>query len=126
MSPFSSLDVHIEISLLSLIETVPYLLGSWIAECVDASLGACALSAVEARIDSEKSRVQMAGAPPNLYQLVTEKTRNLGMRTGLLIQNLGRPGYARDDEANAARSNTLLDHLCPLFKTALPSTSLYI
>ncbi|CDI73910.1 proteasome PCI domain-containing protein, putative [Eimeria praecox] len=57
---------------------------------------------LEARIDSEKNRVQMAGAPPSLYQLVTDKTRNLGMRTSLLIQNLGRPGYNRDEESNAA------------------------
>ncbi|CDJ64028.1 proteasome PCI domain-containing protein, putative [Eimeria necatrix] len=60
---------------------------------------------LEARIDSEKNRVQMAGAPPSLYQLVTDKTRNLGMRTSLLIQNLGRPGYNRDEEANAARGS---------------------
>lgn len=58
---------------------------------------------LEARIDSEKNRVQMAGTPPNLYQLVTEKTHNLSMRTGLLIQNLGRPGYSKDDEANVPR-----------------------
>lgn len=58
---------------------------------------------LEARIDSEKNRVQMAGSPTSLYQVVTEKTRNLGIRTGLLIQNLGRPGYSRDEEGNQTR-----------------------
>ena len=47
----------------------------------------------------------MAGAPPSLYQLVTDKTRNLGMRTSLLIQNLGRPGYNKDEESNAVRGS---------------------
>ena len=64
-----------------------------------AATAASAAAGAEARIDSEKSRVQMAGTPPSLYQLVTDKTRNLGMRTALLIQNLTRPGYTRDDEA---------------------------
>lgn len=45
----------------------------------------------------------MAGVPPSLYQIVTEKTRNLSMRSGLLIQNLGRSGYGRDDEGGNGR-----------------------
>ncbi|KAL8428123.1 hypothetical protein Efla_005826 [Eimeria flavescens] len=60
---------------------------------------------LEARIDSEKNRVQMAAAPPSFHQLVTEKTRNLGLRTGILIQNLTRPGYYRDEDAAAVRGN---------------------
>ncbi|KAL8451648.1 hypothetical protein Emed_001810 [Eimeria media] len=60
---------------------------------------------LEARIDSEKNRVQMAAAPPSLHQLATEKTRNLGLRSGILIQNLARPGYYRDEDPNAVRGN---------------------
>ncbi|KAL8275230.1 hypothetical protein Esti_000814 [Eimeria stiedai] len=60
---------------------------------------------LEARIDSEKNRVQMAAAPPSLHQLATEKTRNLGLRSGILIQNLARPGYYRDEDPGAGRGN---------------------
>jgi len=43
---------------------------------------------LDARIDSEKSRVVMSKAPPNVYQQVIEKTKNLSFRTTMLLSNL--------------------------------------
>merc|ERR1711933_457815 len=43
---------------------------------------------LDARIDSEKSRVVMSKAPPSVYQQVIEKTRNLSFRSTMLLSNL--------------------------------------
>lgn len=43
---------------------------------------------LDARIDSEKSRVVMTKAPPNVYQQVIEKTKNLAFRSTMLVSNL--------------------------------------
>jgi len=43
---------------------------------------------LDARIDSEKSRVVMSKAPPNVYQQVIEKTKNLSFRSSMLLSNL--------------------------------------
>mmetsp|Transcript_120539 Transcript_120539/g.300699 ORF Transcript_120539/g.300699 Transcript_120539/m.300699 type:complete len:459 (-) Transcript_120539:136-1512(-) len=43
---------------------------------------------LEARIDSEKSRVVMTKAPPNVYQQVIEKTKNLAFRSTMLVSNM--------------------------------------
>jgi len=43
---------------------------------------------LDARIDSEKSRVVMSKAPPSVYQQVIEKTRNLPFRSTMLLSNL--------------------------------------
>mmetsp|Transcript_51825 Transcript_51825/g.160750 ORF Transcript_51825/g.160750 Transcript_51825/m.160750 type:complete len:463 (+) Transcript_51825:92-1480(+) len=43
---------------------------------------------LDARIDSEKSRVVMSKAPPSIYQQVIEKTKNLAFRSTMLLSNL--------------------------------------
>merc|ERR1712146_631172 len=43
---------------------------------------------LDARIDSEKSRVVMSKAPASVYQQVIEKTKNLSFRSTMLIANL--------------------------------------
>jgi len=43
---------------------------------------------LEARIDSEKGRVVMSKAPPDVYQQVIEKTKNLSFRSTMLLSNL--------------------------------------
>jgi len=43
---------------------------------------------LDARIDSEKKRVVMTKAPPNVYQQVIEKTKNLAFRSTMLVSNL--------------------------------------
>jgi len=43
---------------------------------------------LDARIDSEKSRVVMSKAPPSVYQQVLEKTKNLSFRSTMLLSNL--------------------------------------
>merc|ERR1712061_349861 len=43
---------------------------------------------LNARIDSEKSRVVMSKAPPSVYQQVIEKTKNLSFRSTMLLSNL--------------------------------------
>eukprot|EP00922_Rhytidocystis_sp_ex-Travisia-forbesii_P034420 GHVS01051104.1.p1 GENE.GHVS01051104.1~~GHVS01051104.1.p1 ORF type:complete len:561 (+),score=82.27 GHVS01051104.1:74-1684(+) len=43
---------------------------------------------LEAKIDSEKNRVEMCGFSPNLYQQVVEKTRSLLNRSNLVYTNL--------------------------------------
>jgi len=43
---------------------------------------------LDARIDSEKSRVVMSKAPPSVYQQVIEKTKNLAFRSTMLLSNL--------------------------------------
>merc|ERR1711957_727240 len=43
---------------------------------------------LDARIDSEKSRVVMTKAPPNVYQQVIEKTKNLAFRSTMLVSNM--------------------------------------
>ncbi|KFG64027.1 PCI domain-containing protein [Toxoplasma gondii RUB] len=63
---------------------------------------------LEARIDSEKNRVQMSAAPPNLYQQVIDKTRNLCIRSNLILQNIARPaGFTgrEGDDVVTSRTN---------------------
>merc|ERR1712066_301339 len=43
---------------------------------------------LDARIDSEKSRVVMSKAPASVYQQVIEKTKNLSFRSTMLLSNL--------------------------------------
>lgn len=43
---------------------------------------------LDARIDSERSRVVMSKAPPSVYQQVIEKTKNLSFRSTMLLSNL--------------------------------------
>jgi len=43
---------------------------------------------LDARIDSEKNRVVMTKAPPNVYQQVIEKTKNLAFRSTMLVSNM--------------------------------------
>merc|ERR1712032_1236892 len=43
---------------------------------------------LDARIDSEKSRVVMSKAPPSVYQQVIEKTKNLSFRSTMTLSNL--------------------------------------
>jgi translation initiation factor 3 subunit E len=43
---------------------------------------------LDARIDSEKSRVVMSKAPPSVYHQVIEKTKNLSFRSTMLLSNL--------------------------------------
>jgi len=43
---------------------------------------------LDARIDSEKNRVVMTKAQPNVYQQVIEKTKNLAFRSTMLVSNL--------------------------------------
>jgi len=49
---------------------------------------------LEARIDSEKSRVVMSKAPMSVHQQVIEKTKNLAFRSTMLLSNLEK----RDQE----------------------------
>lgn len=51
---------------------------------------------LDARIDSEKSRVVMTKAPPNVYQQVIEKTKNLAFRSTMLVSNLEKDGKPKD------------------------------
>jgi len=51
---------------------------------------------LDARIDSEKSRVVMTKARPDVYQQVIEKTKNLAFRSTMLVSNLeNEPGRVR-------------------------------
>jgi translation initiation factor 3 subunit E len=43
---------------------------------------------LDARIDSEKSRVVMTKARPDVYQQVIEKTKNLAFRSTMLVSNM--------------------------------------
>lgn len=43
---------------------------------------------LDARIDSEKSRILMAKQPPNVYQQVMERTKNLAFRSTMILSNL--------------------------------------
>merc|ERR1719262_198441 len=43
---------------------------------------------LDARIDSEKSRVVMSKAPPSVYQQVIERTKNLSFRSTMLLSNI--------------------------------------
>jgi len=45
---------------------------------------------LDARIDSEKSRVVMSKAPPSVYQQVIERTKNLSFRSTMLVSNLDK------------------------------------
>lgn len=45
---------------------------------------------LDARIDSEKSRVLMAKQPPNVYQQVIERTKNLSFRSTMILSNLDK------------------------------------
>jgi translation initiation factor 3 subunit E len=53
---------------------------------------------LDARIDSEKSRVVMSKAPPSVYQQVIEKTKNLSFRSTMLLANMEK----RDQEMRPA------------------------
>merc|ERR1719502_2294203 len=53
---------------------------------------------LDARIDSEKSRVVMSKAPPSVYQQVIEKTKNLSFRSTMLLSNLEK----REEEMRSA------------------------
>lgn len=46
---------------------------------------------VEAKIDSERNRVEIATQAQSVHQQVVDKTKNLMVRTNVLIQNLDRP-----------------------------------
>lgn len=46
---------------------------------------------LEAKIDSERNRVEIASPSPNVYQQVLDKARNLVVRTSVLVQNVDRP-----------------------------------
>jgi len=50
---------------------------------------------LDARIDSEKSRVVMSKAPPSVYQQVIEKTKNLSFRSTMLLSNLEKKDKER-------------------------------
>jgi translation initiation factor 3 subunit E len=45
---------------------------------------------LDARIDSEKSRVIMTKAPPNVYQQVIDKTKDLSFRSTMLLSHLDK------------------------------------
>jgi translation initiation factor 3 subunit E len=45
---------------------------------------------LDARIDSEKSRILMAKQPPNVYQQVMERTKNLAFRSTMILSNLDK------------------------------------
>merc|ERR1712196_756075 len=45
---------------------------------------------LDARIDSEKSRVLMAKQPPNVHQQVIERTKNLSFRSTMILSNLDK------------------------------------
>jgi len=45
---------------------------------------------LDARIDSENSRVVMCKAPPSVYHQVIEKTRNLSFRSMMMVSNLDK------------------------------------
>jgi len=47
---------------------------------------------LDARIDSEKSRVVMSKVPPSIYQQVIEKTKNLSFRSTMMLSNLEKQG----------------------------------
>merc|ERR1719473_53218 len=53
---------------------------------------------LDARIDSEKSRVVMSKAPPSVYQQVIEKTKNLSFRSTMLLSNLEKREETRKQE----------------------------
>jgi translation initiation factor 3 subunit E len=50
---------------------------------------------LDARIDSEKSRVVMSKAPPSVYQQVIEKTKNLSFRSTMTLANLEKSANDR-------------------------------
>lgn len=58
---------------------------------------------LDARIDSEKSRVVMSKAPPSVYQQVIEKTKNLSFRSTMLISNLEKRDREREVERQTER-----------------------
>eukprot|EP01071_Lankesteria_metandrocarpae_P014935 Lankesteria_metandrocarpae@DN9161_c0_g1_i1.p1 len=47
---------------------------------------------LDAKIDSERNRVEISTEPPNFYNQVVEKTQNVTMRSHLLIHNIEKPG----------------------------------
>merc|ERR1719253_1426530 len=53
---------------------------------------------LDARIDSAKRRVIMSKAPPNVYQQVIEKTKNLAFRSTMLLSNLEKREKDRQSE----------------------------
>jgi len=56
---------------------------------------------LDARIDSEKSRVVMSKAPPSVYQQVIEKTKKLSFRSTMLLSNLEK----KDKETKETRDS---------------------
>jgi translation initiation factor 3 subunit E len=54
---------------------------------------------LDARIDSENSRVVMTKAPPSVYQQVIDKTKDLSFRSTMLLSHLDK----RDSEKKAAK-----------------------
>lgn len=58
--------------------------------------------AAEAKIDSERNRVEIASPSPNVYQQVLDKARNLVVRSGVLVQNVDRPATGTLGSTNAA------------------------
>jgi len=53
---------------------------------------------LDARIDSEKSRVVMSKAPPSVYQQVIEKTKNLSFRSTMTLANLEKSANDRAEQ----------------------------
>lgn len=47
---------------------------------------------LEAKIDSERNRVEIATQTHSSYQQVLDKTRNILARTNILVQHLEKPG----------------------------------
>lgn len=45
---------------------------------------------LDARIDSEKGRILMSKQPPNVYQQVVERTKNLAFRSTMILSNLDK------------------------------------
>eukprot|EP00930_Biecheleria_cincta_P057099 TRINITY_DN4308_c0_g1_i1.p1 TRINITY_DN4308_c0_g1~~TRINITY_DN4308_c0_g1_i1.p1 ORF type:complete len:460 (+),score=113.58 TRINITY_DN4308_c0_g1_i1:39-1382(+) len=57
---------------------------------------------LDARIDSEKSRVVMSKVPPSIYQQVIEKTKNLSFRSTMMLSNLEKQGKEMKDTKQAS------------------------
>jgi len=59
---------------------------------------------LEAKIDSERNRVEISNQIPNVYQQIVEKTRNLLSRGTLLAQNIEKK-FRIDDKADVRRKS---------------------
>jgi len=51
---------------------------------------------LDARIDSEKGRILMSKQPPNVYQQVVERTKNLAFRSTMILSNLDKAKGTRN------------------------------